>query len=212
MNITGKITALLLTVFAAMLPLHGDELDNYSKMLDRVENGFWRAAFSKIEASRSNYKSLLSSMRNCAKRINQLEYINSVPRNSGDLTSNILKIEGLLTDNGAFRKKNFSFNNLKKSSISEYCKFLAKEKRRSSKVKVIKYEELSLAGYRDFLNQIKDENINIAVKRFSSARELNRGQQKYLIETANAFYSRLYELRATVLLMRQKHPVFKPQK
>ena len=200
MNIAGKITALLLTVFAAILPLHGDELDNYSKMLDRVENGFWRAAFSKIEASRSNYKSLLSSMRNCAKRINQLEYINSVPRNSGDLTSNILKIEGLLTDNGAFRKKNFSFNNLKKSSISEYCKFLAKEK------------ELSLAGYRDFLNQIKDENINIAVKRFSSARELNRNQQKYLIETANAFYSRLYELRATVLLMRQKHPVFKVKK
>ena len=48
---TGWIISLLTAVLSVM-PLFGDELDNYSKTLDRVENGFWNAAFTKTPSTR----------------------------------------------------------------------------------------------------------------------------------------------------------------
>ena len=212
MKTAVKITVLFFAVLSAVLPLRGDELDNYSRLLDRVENGFWRAAFSKVESTRNSYKNLLNSMRNCAKKINDLEYLHSVPQNSGDLTSNVTRISNLLDGNLAFRKKSFTFSGLKKSDLNSYRKKVAKDQGRSSQKRVIPYDELSLTDYKDFLNEIKDENLNIVEKRFRNARELNNSHREFLIQTATTFYTRIYELRATILLMRHKHPLFKPKK
>ena len=209
---TGKLFVAFLAALFTVLPLRGDELDNYSKMLDRLENGFWRTAFSKVDSTRNSYAELINSMRECAKRINHLEYLNSVPRNSGDLTSNVLRISNLLSDNIAFRKKSLTFSNLKKTNIEVFRKAVAKAKGLSSRSRPIPDKELSLTAYRNFLNEVKDENIAIIEKRTSSVRELNRSQREFLVKTAQSFYTFITELRLTMLKMRQQHPVFMPKK
>ena len=208
---TGWIISLLTAVLSVM-PLFGDELDNYSKTLDRVENGFWNAAFTKTASTREKYKNMLNSLRECARRINQLEYINSVPRNSGDLTSNVIRISNLFTDHMAFRKKFVIFSNLKKTNLEVYRKAVAKEKGRSSRSLPIAYKELSPTDYREFLNNVKDANISIIEKRLNSMREFNGNQKDFLIKTAESFYTCITELRLTILKMRQQHPVFMPKK
>ena len=204
----GKLFVSLLAALFTVFPLRGDELDNYSRILDRLESGFWRTAFSKVDSTRNSYQELLRSLRECAKRINHLEYLNSVPRNSGDLTSDVIRISNLLSDNIAFRKKILTFSNLKKTNLEIFRKAVAKEQGRSSRSRPIPDKELSLKAYRNFLNEVKDENIAIVEKRTTNVRELNRSQKEFLVKTAESFYTSITALRLTILKMRQQHPVF----
>lgn len=201
----------LLTAVLTVMPLFGDELDNYSKTLDRVENGFWNAVFTKNQSTRDKYKNMLNSLRECARKINQLEYINSVPRNSGDLTSNVVRISNLITDNIAFRKKFMVFSNIKKTNLDVYRKAVSKERGRSSRSLPLAYNELSPTDYKEFLNNAKDSNVDSIEKRLRSTREFNSSQRDFLVKTAESFYTCITELRLTILKMRQQHPVFKPK-
>ena len=154
---------------------------------------------------------MLNSLRECARKINQLEYINSVPRNSGDLTSNVVRISNLITDNIAFRKKFMVFSNIKKTNLDVYRKAVSKERGRSSRSLPLAYNELSPTDYKEFLNNAKDSNVDSIEKRLRSTREFNSSQRDFLVKTAESFYTCITELRLTILKMRQQHPVFKPK-
>ena len=201
-----------LPVLFAMLccfTLAADELDNYSKLLDRAENGFWRAAFSSDKASIfRNYSTVLNELDNSSRKIYDLRRRHGSKVNYGDLSRPGILIKSLLDSRQSF-KNNYSGFRSKKTTLNEFRRW-----QRSGDIKqrsrFVSDENLSVEKYAQFLNEVKDENLEMLDSKLKIGNDLRRDHKAAVLEMAQQFYTIITDARVTVLKMRQKDPAFKP--
>lgn len=200
-----------LPVLFAMLccfTLAADELDNYSKLLDRAESNFWRAAFSGNKASIfRNYSTVLNDLDNSSRKIYNLRRRHGSKVNYGDLSRPGILIKSLLDSRQSF-KNNYSSFRSKKTTLNDFRRWqrTGDIKQRS---RFISDENLSVEKYAQFLNEVKDENLEMLDSKLKIGNDLRRDQKAAVLDMAQQFYTIIADARLTVLKMRQRDPAFK---
>lgn len=205
----SRIFAVAALFMLAVLPVRADDLDDYARTLDRVEAGFWRAMFSSSESSRANYRKTVLKLNTIAKKIHQAEFVAGIPHNTGDFINSSVRINSMLDRQlPSYRKANMTMPTLKKSDLTTFRQKVGREQKRNSRRGLIPYEELVLDEYRSFLDEVRDENIQLIERRIRANRAIGSGSKEDLIKVAESFYKYVADLRYTVLKLRQQHKLF----
>ena len=187
--------------------LHGDELDNYTYRLDRIENIFWRTAFSANNSPwRESYNKVVSELSDIARVIHQMRREKVSPYVRNDLGAYSLELGSVMT-HLAFRRAKLNISGLKKTDLVQFRKSL-RTKSGGRKAAHPDDAGLSLKEYREFLDDTKDANIKSLESKFNN-RAFSDSQQRFLQQVADKFYTVLCDARYMVLMLRQQDPVFK---
>ena len=199
---------LLLTVCALFccLTVQADALDDYTRLLDRLENSFWRAVFAKNNPPvLQDYHDTLNRIDLAARSIQELRRKHGSNGNYGDLARPGILIKGLLE----LRRPLDSRSSIRdqKTTISEFRKYLYKINGKRSRV--ISDEELSLKQYARFLNKVKSDNLKMLDDRLKIGAGVTRDQKAFLLDIGQQFYTIIGDARLTILKMRKYDPVFK---
>ena len=205
---------LLCAIFSCLVLKAADELDNYTNLLNRAENGFWRAVFARNSSALvKNYLAILNNLDNSSRKIYELRRKNGSIANYGDLARPGILLKTLVNHQQNFsRSINTSIRD-KKTTIAEYNKVLRQAT--GKRIKTTGIENVSLTRYAQFLKEIKDSNIEMLDSKLkvssnnNSSSGLNRHQKSAIIEIGNQYYTIITEARLTIAKMRQMDPLFK---
>ena len=200
---------LLLTVCALFcgLTVQADALDDYTRLLDRLENSFWRAVFAKNNSPvLNNYHDTLNRIDLAARSIQELRRKHGSIGNYGDPARPGILIKGLLELRRPLDSKSSSIRD-QKTTISEFRKYLYKINGKRSRT--VSDEELSEKQYARFLNKVKMDNIEMLDERLRIGVGVTRDQKAFLLDIGQQFYTIIGEARLTILKMRKYDPAFK---
>ena len=215
MKTTLKTALILLcAIFSCLVLKAADELDNYTNLLNRAENGFWRAVFARNSSALvKNYLAILNNLDNSSRKIYELRRKNGSIANYGDLARPGILLKTLVNHQQNFSRSTNTSIRDKKTTIAEYNKVLRQAT--GKRIKTTGIENVSLTRYAQFLKEIKDSNIEMLDSKLkvssnnNNTSGLNRHQKSAIIEIGNQYYTIITEARLTIAKMRQMDPLFK---
>ena len=215
MKTTLKTALILLcAIFSCLVLKAADELDNYTNLLNRAENGFWRAVFARNSSALvKNYLAILNNLDNSSRKIYELRRKNGSIANYGDLARPGILLKTLVNHQQNFSRSTNTSIRDKKTTIAEYNKVLRQAT--GKRIKTTGIENVSLTRYAQFLKEIKDSNIEMLDSKLKVSSNnnnnsgLNRHQKSAIIEIGNQYYTIITEARLTIAKMRQMDPLFK---
>ena len=108
MNRSRSLYAVCLTavMFLFTFGVKAEELTKFERVLDRVENSFWRALFApETSETRKMFQRYTGELLQCAQYIKKLQQMNGNVRSYGDLTGGSSKLTQIIISHSAFRKK-----------------------------------------------------------------------------------------------------------
>ncbi len=205
---------LLCAIFSCLVLKAADELDNYTNLLNRAENGFWRAVFARSSSALlKNYHAILNNLDNSSRKIYEMRRKHGSIANYGDLARPGILLKTLVNHQQNFSRSTNTSIRDKKTTIAEYNKVLRQAT--GKRIKTAGIENVSLTRYAQFLKEIKDSNIEMIDSKLkvssnnNSSGGLNRHQKSAIIEIANQYYTIINDARLTIAKMRQMDPLFK---
>lgn len=188
-------------ILACTTLLHGeDELDKFSRNLDRLEDLFWDGIFSSHNYPvRNTCNNIVDELSGSARLIHQLRREASEAHPKDELGGCCKTFNILLNARIVLRKK--------RNYVSYMRKTNSKQSRGGSR-RDMSCNSMSLSDYRYFLDGIRDYNLKMLEKNLRG-RRVNNSQREFLQQTAEKYYTALCNARYMILKLRKTDPAFK---
>lgn len=215
MNRSRSLYAVCLTavMFLFTFGVKAEELTKFERVLDRVENSFWRALFApETSETRKMFQRYTGELLQCAQYIKKLQQMNGNVRSYGDLTGGSSKLTQIIISHSAFRKKRVYVSGLKRTDINSFRRTWRPPGDLAKRIKNMPVSEIPLEEYQAFLEETIEKNLSSLSKKFNSNRDFSYSQREMLRKTAEDFYTIIKNLRIAVLRTRKYDPLFKAGK